>query len=491
MKRIALLALAGILGLTLAACGDGNDDMDAGTDGGDAGSEMEDSGSDEPDAFVPDAGPMGCQEDCEVEQLSLGILHSCALRANGEVICWGRAQELQLGDNRTRHEQCAEVGSDPEDCSGVPVNVRYEGESGLPVLMDATQISTRGFGASCALRAGGELWCWSLETIPEVAGGMPRQRPVAERDLATLDSVEQVSASDGHICVVHGTDRRVLCAGSNSFGQLGLGTFGARVTMPTEVSLPDGDLTDVQQVEVSHGAFTCARTSDTIYCWGVNDNDQFGDGVDTSHAAEPCMGSSVTDVFDCSNEAVEVGEIQIDETTSEPLGPVSAMTLGSSHVCVVRSADGSPGQVYCWGDNRGGQGAQPDSEDSLGYPTAVDGIDDAVDVAAGSGFTCALHDGGTISCWGSNLHGQLGDGVMDHGATCERGSDDVDCSRTPVSVETIDDAIAIGANASHACAIRANGSVWCWGRNNNKQLGTTDRMNRYEPVMVQGTDPSM
>jgi alpha-tubulin suppressor-like RCC1 family protein len=386
-----------------------------------------------------------------------------------------------------RHEQCAAVGSDPEDCSGVPVNVRWQDGTARPIVEDATQVTVRGFGASCVLRGAGELFCWSLETIPDVGGGMPRQRMIAEPDLESLDGIEQASVSDGHMCVVQGTDRQVYCAGGNAFGQLGLGDFVTPHVDPQPVMLDSTTALDgVEEVIISHGAFTCARTSDAVYCWGANDDDQFGDGTDTTHAAEPCMGSSMTDIFDCSNTPVQVG----GETGPDVLGAVSSMALGPSHACAVESSDGSPGTVVCWGDNRGGQGGQPETEETVGFPTEV-GIDDAVQVAAGSGFSCALHSDGTISCWGSNLHGQLGDGVEDHGATCTRGSDSVDCSRTPVSVSMIDDATFIAANASHACAIRANGSVWCWGRNNNKQLGTTDRENRHVPVMVQGTDPSM
>lgn len=491
MKRIAFLSLAALLGLTLAtACGESNEDLDAGADAGavDAGDETLDAGPDDPDTGtdLPDAGPMGCQEGCEFVELSLGILHSCGRRANGEALCWGRGQELQLGDGRTRHEQCAEVGSDPEDCTDNPVNVRWEDGTARPIVEDATQVTTRGFGASCVLRGAGELWCWSLETIPEVSGGMPRQRMIAERDLDALDGIDQASVSDGHMCVIQGPDRQVHCAGSNSFGQLGVGDREVRYVDPMAVMIDDTTSLDgAEEVVVSHGGFTCARTADAVYCWGANDDDQLGDGVDTTHVTEPCMGSSVTDIFDCAPSPVRVGE------ESAPLGAVSSMALGPSHVCVVESSDGSPGPVLCWGDNRGGQAGQPDTEETVGFPTAVGGIDDAVQVAAGSAFSCALHADGTISCWGSNLHGQLGDGVEDHGATCVRGSDSVDCSRTPVQVSTIDDATFLAANASHACAIRANGSVWCWGRNNNKQAGEDSRDNQFAPVMVPDTDPTM
>lgn len=480
MTRIAYLILASLLGTSLVtACGETNDTTDdAGDDTSDAGTTTPDAGPGEPDTGTPDAGPVGCQEGCEFVEISLGLLHSCGRRANGEVLCWGRGQELQLGDGRLRHEQCAEVGREPEDCSGLPVNVRWEDDTSRPIIDDATQVTTRGFGASCALR-GGDLWCWSLQTISDVSGGIPRQRQIAEHDIDALGEIAQASVSDGHLCVVQGTGRQVYCAGNNSYGQLGLGDFVTPVVDPAPVMLEESTpLTGVEEVIVSHGAFTCARTSDAVYCWGINDNRQFGDGIG-SHSAEPCMGSSTTDVFDCSNTPVEVGP------EAGRLGAVSSLALGSSHACAVVSG----GQVVCWGDNRGGQCAQPEENEIVDVPTPVEGIEDAVQVAAGSSFSCALHADGSVSCWGSNLHGQLGDGVAEHAQTCQRGSDRVDCSRSPVSVSTIDDATSLAANASHACVIREDGSVWCWGRNGNKQLGTHDRENRREPVMVRETGP--
>ena len=46
-------------------------------------------------------------------------------------------------------------------------------------------------------------------------------------------------------------------------------------------------------------------------------------------------------------------------------------------------------------------------------PVGVAGISDAVAVVAGDDHSCALRQGGTISCWGYNGYGQLGDGTYD------------------------------------------------------------------------------
>ena len=470
------------LGL-FAGCGESMDD-DAGVDSGSTMTDSGpiDSGPGAPDTGTPDAGPVGCQTDCEFVELTAGVVHMCGRRANGEVLCWGRAQESQLGDGRSRHDNCAAPGSPLEDCSGLPVNVRYDDGVGAPIIMDAEAITARGFSASCALRSG-ELWCWSNQTVPDVAGGIPTERQIAERDVDSIADITQASVSGGHLCVVEGASDRVQCVGGGSSGQLGRGVFVEQVVDPAPVLLDatsgaEVELTGAIEVVVSHGSFTCARTADSLYCWGRNASGQLGDNL--THTE--CVVST-TDRFDCSANPVLVGD------PSAPLGALSALSLGSSHACAIVSAVGSPGQVVCWGDNRGGQSGQPDSMQNVAYPTDVAGVDDAIAIAAGSSFTCALRTGGAISCWGRNFDGQLGDGVMNHGTTCMSGSSLEDCSRTPVDVAVIDDGTALAANGSSVCAIRANGSVWCWGNNNQRQLGDGTRNNRSMPAMVQGTAP--
>ncbi len=89
----------------------------------------------------------------------------------------------------------------------------------------------------------------------------------------------------------------------------------------------------------------------------------------------------------------------------------------------------------------------------------------ATQVAFGRRFMCMVKHDGTVWCSGSNDQGQLGLGVA---STMN--------SPTPMQVrdsnaELIADATAVGAGREHACAIRKNGTVWCWGINQSGQLG--------------------
>jgi alpha-tubulin suppressor-like RCC1 family protein len=79
-------------------------------------------------------------------------------------------------------------------------------------------------------------------------------------------------------------------------------------------------------------------------------------------------------------------------------------------------------------------------------------------ISAGLRYTCALRQGGAVSCWGFNGAGQLGDGT-----TTSR--------LAPTPVTGLTDAIQISAGERHACALRQGGGVSCWGHNRFGRLG--------------------
>ena len=94
--------------------------------------------------------------------------------------------------------------------------------------------------------------------------------------------------------------------------------------------------------------------------------------------------------------------------------------------------------------------------------------DRAATITAGGGHTCALRQTGTITCWGSNWAGQLGNGKN----TGDLRDDSADSS-VPVEVEGITDATTITAGEDHTCALRQTGTITCWGNNEYGQLGNS------------------
>ena len=98
----------------------------------------------------------------------------------------------------------------------------------------------------------------------------------------------------------------------------------------------------------------------------------------------------------------------------------------------------------------------------------------ATAVAAGGLHTCALTDG-TVKCWGRNYYGQLGNGATNQKST------------TPVTVTDVSTATVIAAGYAHSCTGLDDGTVKCWGRNGEGQLGNgTISIKRKRPVTVTG-----
>jgi hypothetical protein len=135
------------------------------------------------------------------------------------------------------------------------------------------------------------------------------------------------------------------------------------------------------------------------------------------------------------------------------------------------------GTVSCWGDNQAGflgDGTTTSREE----PRAVISLPNVVQVVAGRLFACALSRTGTVHCWGLGDDGQLGDGA-------DRGTDGF--SSTPVTVKGLSGIEAITAGHAHACAL-TQGEVRCWGANGVGQLGDGTTERRVEPVAVKGLD---
>jgi len=96
-----------------------------------------------------------------------------------------------------------------------------------------------------------------------------------------------------------------------------------------------------------------------------------------------------------------------------------------------------------------------------------------VGIAAGGGTTCALKSNGTVWCWGANRVGQLGNGTTSEMET------------TPVPVTALGSTVAeIAISHTHGCARKRDGSMWCWGTNFAGQLGDGTTHDRPTPVAV-------
>jgi len=142
-----------------------------------------------------------------------------------------------------------------------------------------------------------------------------------------------------------------------------------------------------------------------------------------------------------------------------------------------RIAKKSNGTLWAWGFNGSGQlglGTTSATGDTI-IPEQIGTSTDWNTVSAGGAQTIALKNDGTLWSWGSNQYGQLGDGT----------SSNYNASPTQVGIEN--NWHAISAGSSHTLAIKNDGTLWAWGRNNYGQLGDGTLVNKSVPTQI-GTD---
>lgn len=197
------------------------------------------------------------------------------------------------------------------------------------------------------------------------------------------------------------------------------------------------------------GTHTCGVTDNgTAYCWGSNNRGELGNGTMTySDTPQPVSGS-----------------LAASEISAGGLG------TGDEHTCALTEA----GTVLCWGRNNFGQLGDSTTNDH-DVPTPIRSSEQFSLVSAGGGYqTCAVTTGQAAYCWGSEAFGQLGNGVSAIAAM-----------PIPTAVQQPSNAASIGAGGFFTCGVFAGGAGYCWGFNQDGELGSSPS-NTSTPQAVSG-----
>ncbi len=356
-------------------------------------------------------GVISCTQTCRFDfstcnrwsQVEVGYDHTCAITQAGGLFCWGYNNEGGLGDGTTINR------SQPTRVSSMASGV-------LAVSLGSYH--------TCAIKSDNTLWCWGYNVHGQLGLGNTTRRTSPVQVTGVLAS--DVSAGYYHTCAVR-TTGAVACWGYNFHGMLGDGTTTER-TSPVAVSSFTGGS------KVTTGQYhTCAlKTNGSAWCWGANGG-ALGDGTSTQRLTPVAV------------------------STTTGLTAAGVISTGFNHTCAVKT----DGAAYCWGintygalgDNYPTTQTSPVVLSALGAGTTawIDGGDNAV---------CAVKTDGSAWCWGQNSEGRLGNG-------------NTTLQQVPSAVAApFDSGVSRVAIAeTHACGLKTDGSLWCWGANGNSKLG--------------------
>src|SRR5262249_51963887 len=127
--------------------------------------------------------------------------------------------------------------------------------------------------------------------------------------------------------------------------------------------------------------------------------------------------------------------------------------------------------VMCWGRNEFGDLGRGTFDKDDHPPAPVSMTGSDVELLAAGNFTCALKRDGSVWCWGHNCSRQMGNGTT---GCCDVGCIDLPPGQaTPQPVHASFKARDLVATSATACALAEDGAVWCWGSNSNGIVSST------------------
>jgi alpha-tubulin suppressor-like RCC1 family protein len=313
----------------------------------------------------------------------------------------------------------------------------------------------------------GLVWGWGSDWHGQIgnntgplAAYFPPARVVGPSAVGYFTGAKAIAAGTAHSLALR-SDGTVWSWGDGGHGQLGVNSDNDH-HYPVEVHGADnaGVLSDITAVAAGADFSVAVGSDGTVWAWGDNHYGQLGVHSDTEH-----------------HYPVEVhgpGNVGF-------LSGITAVAAGEDFSLALKS----DGTVWAWGHNNPyelGNGSLTDSD----TPVQVEGsngagfLTDIVSIAAGHQFSLAIRRDGTVWAWGDNRYGELG--VNNTG-----GHDYPVQVHGPDNVGVLSGITSVSGGEDHSLAVKDDGTVYAWGRNNHGQLGVHSDNNHPYPVQVHGT----
>lgn len=337
-----------------------------------------------------------------VTEISLKYRHSCLIKANGTLVCWGTNSNGQLGDTTTT-------------------------EKSMPTAVSGTtwrNVSVATFH-TCALRTDNTAYCWGHNSAGQIGiGSTANVNYTSPQAVVGGHSFTKITSTSSTNCGIT-TAKKIYCWGNGGTGQLGDGTLVSK-NVPTAITRNDLDWKDIS----GGAAEFCALQDVTgyLYCWGRN------------------YEGLVNQTFNFVN-----APFLVDNTDT-----YEKVNLGQFSGCVINTV----GDLKCWGVNYGSEAMLPAPytsetpvhvDTAFNYKSVAIGIDNTGYAPHGCGVTTTDQ----LRCWGTDASyggGALGRRTLI--STYDNGPENVDPGSAYLSVSV--------AQAS-TCGILMNGDLRCFG----------------------------
>ncbi len=460
-----------------------------------------------------------------VRKIAVGREHAIAMTVDGDVYAWGYAENGKLAQgNTTKQEYAVKMKKDANTYMEDVIDIAVGNLNSMVVTRDGrcfivgsnahyqnlttgkeTTVSyfkdigvqniiktTSGYQTCGAMLSNGDTIAWGQNSNGELEG---QSNPSLKYTIAK-DAID--ISIDGHSTFIQREDGSIWVAGLNDSGQLGLGDTTKR-TVLTKVDLPldsNGNAIKVKQL-ASNGYTTMLLTKEgKVYVTGYNKYGQLCDGTTTnSKTLIPLVNKDETEVTDALFLA-DLGENNSTYTTTQ------------RGIALIRQ----DGTIWLAGNNTWGQIGNSTNTTTkyltkmgdgfLNYPkknivlnvngteqinSSLFSLEDDINVFVNNNATLGTInyqiEDNTIATIDTN---GLVTGVT-QGITKVQVTDSNTGVTTYIWVKVVNEQnIKVDLGTRFSVALKQDGTVWTWGRNQNCQLGLGNKTNYKEPQQVTG-----
>lgn len=439
-----------------------------------------------------------------VAVVSAGNSHSLAVKSDGTVWSWGYNGSGQLGDGTVANRTA-------------PVHV-----IGLSEIIEVSA----GFNHSLAVKSDGTVWAWGANGLGQLGDGTKTNRntPVRVNGLSGVVSVK----AGNNFSIALKNDGSICAWGVARYGALGVGFWETRIAVDTvlnqnafhavadltviaptnnssvvlgnstsaQVGLSSG-FAPVEKVEFYNESTKIGESTQAPWNWEWTPN-TWGEfhlnAIAIDAEGNRSLSSNtvtVTVPYDSDSDGMpdwwelkyfgEVGTLSSGDADGDGLTNLQEFLAGTDPFLADTDGDGmsddwevaNNSDPLVANGNGNSDGDDYSNLEEFIYGLNPNQVDPAATVAAGDGHTLILRADGTVWAVGRNDDGQLGVGTT---TTLN--------SVAPVS--SLSGIKAIAAAGSHSLALKNDGTVWAWGRNALGELGDSTQTGRTTPVQVSG-----